>query len=328
MGPVQYDKTGEHVYLDENKLSSLTVGQDAANTIERNLLRKDSSSDGIDTLSVLISETESELRTRLPKGVVDHFETETGFLVYGAVIIDVRSTNNAETWVLEKGDGLDQPAIIRAWNNTTSAFSLLVKLEDGRSAILAVLNGYIGHAEFDQDGLQNVSYIPSSNNWRWEMYSEKKDKIDRLRALISLSVEHNTFKIKSENAAESLAKKIRIEKSIDPTLGLYAAYAFNQASMDNHIVSVMDYMREDLGTDLYDVRVLLSRIEDKTNQSKTVVPFCPMLTQTWNLLRPRGIKLPDVLTEAELSLCNSLWTTFKPEATDRIIKAIERGELK
>jgi hypothetical protein len=59
-----------------------------------------------------------------------------------------------------------------------------------------------------------------------------------------------------------------------------------------------------------------------------LAPFCPLLTQTWNLLRPRRIKLPPVLEKAGPYLCNSLWTTFQPEVTNDIIQAIETGELK
>ena len=39
-------------------------------------------------------------------------------------------------------------------------------------------------------------------------------------------------------------------------------------------------------------------------------PFCPMLTQGWNLLRAYHVQLPDVLAEASQFLANSLWSTF------------------
>ena len=310
----------------------LTIGQDAATTIGRDLSTIGLSADGsfdADTLSVSIPETESELRTRLPQGTVDHFESQTGFLVHGAVVIEGICTagqDNSGVEVLDHGNGHDQPAVIRVWTNAP-AVSVLIKLDSGRSAVLAALFGYLGHATFDQDGLVNVSYIPSTNNERWQWYEHKKDKIDRLRALVAVAVEHNTFNIGTENDAESLAEQIRVEKSIDPTLGLYAAHAYNQASKERHIASVLEYMYYDLHADLFDVRVLSSRIKNKPVTSDLVVPFCPMLTQTWNILRPRGIKLPDVLNEAENYLCNSLWTTFEPEATNNIIQAIKSGEL-
>ena len=120
---------------------------------------------------------------------------------------------------------------------------------------------------------------------------------------------------------------IRMEKAIDPTLGLYAAHAFSQAGKDDSFLSVMNYMRDDLQVDLFDVRALASRHVHEPWGDYPLAPFCPMLTQTWNLLRPRGITLPPVLQTAMPYLCNSLWTTFQPEVTVRVIQAIKIGEL-
>lgn len=329
---LSYDDEDDSVTLLDIVAPELTVGQDAAITIERDLSTRGLGAGGavgIDTLSVSVPDTETQLSTRMPQGVVDHFESETGFLVHGAVVIKGICTvgqGNSRVEVLEHGNGHDQPAVIRVWADVP-AVSVLIKLDNGRSAVLAGLFGYLGHASFDQHGLENVSYVPSTNNERWQSYEYKKDKIDRLRALVAVAVDHNSFNIGSESDAESLAEQIRVEKSIDPTLGLYAAHAYNQASKERHIASVLEYMYYDLHADLFDVRVLSSRIKNKPVTSDLVVPFCPMLTQTWNILRPRGIKLPDVLNEAENYLCNSLWTTFEPEATDKIIQAIKSGEL-
>jgi hypothetical protein len=126
---------------------------------------------------------------------------------------------------------------------------------DGRCIILAGLPGYIGHATFDKEGLSNVSYIPSANHWRWGDYIQRRDEIDRLRALVALAIDRNTFRVSSREAADQLASRIRILKSIDPTLGLYAAYAFSQGGNDRQILSVLEYMRGDLNADFFDTRL-------------------------------------------------------------------------
>jgi hypothetical protein len=149
-----------------------------------------------------------------------------------------------------------------------------------------------------------------------------------MRALIALAVDHNTFQLRSEAEAEALASQIRMVKAIDPTLGLYAAHAYSQAGKDDSIQSIREYMRDDLNVDLFDIQVLASRCKNEYLPAWPVVPFCPMLTQTWNLLRPRGIQLPSQLEEAKPYLCNSLWTTFEPEAGEAIMNAIKTGELR
>jgi len=311
---------------------TMTAGRDAANTIVRTLSSRSPGYGGGDTdqlLAVSDPATEARLETRLPDGMVDHFESGIGFTVHGARIVKAVTTKgkeNANVELLETGDGGNNAAIIRLWN-ARPAVSVAIQLEDGRCAVLAGLDGYIGHATFDESGLSNVSYVPSANHARWPMYENKKARIDRLRALVALAVEDNRFRVRSDAEAETLGDKIRMEKAVDPTLGLYAAHAFSQAGKDNRILDVMYYMRNDLASDLFDVRVLASRQLGDQWGNYRIAPFCPMLTQTWNLLRPRGITLPHVLQEASPYLCNSLWTTFQPETTNRIMQAVETGEL-
>jgi hypothetical protein len=123
-----------------------------------------------------------------------------------------------------------------------------------------------------------------------------------------------------------LAEHIRVEKGLDPTLGLYAAYAYSEADRREDVDSVLSYMRQDLHCDLFDVAMLARKI---TNESKrSFVPFCPMLTQGWNLLRARGIALPHVLDEAQDELEPALWTTFSTARTKAIFASIENGEFR
>lgn len=314
----------------------LPVGLDAANAVEFELIGKGYISDSHrnDELLVTNNETEFELTSRLPRGRVDHFESETGFIVFGAEVDRVELIYKIEDKdqvrkptvdIMQEYNNNEHSVLIRIWTDLP-ALSVFIKLKDGRSAILACLHGYIGFALFNDDGLTNLSYVPATNNHRWGAYEQKQDKINRLRALVSLAVEYNTFKIDSDEEGESLASEIRMEKAVDPTLGLYAAHAFNQAGNENQIADIRNYMQHDLSADLFDVKVLSSRIKHQ-NDLNLVVPICPMLTQTWNLLRSREVKLPEVLIEAESYLCDSLWTTFQPEATNKILDAIEKGEL-
>ena len=306
-------------------------GRHAAAIIERTLAGVPNApvgSDAVRAFAVSETATEEKLRSLMPNAAVDHMESMVGFTVHGARVVDVVTTkgrNNARVELLDPGDGANAAAVIRLWD-VYPAVSVAVELEDGRCAVLAGLNGYIGHAGFDNEGLANVSYIPSANHWRWQMYVSEKDAIDRLRALVALAVKNNTFQVRSDREAEVLGKRIRMGKGIDPTLGLYAAHAYSQASKADSIRSVMDYMRGDLQTDLYDIWVL-SRRPHTASGDYPRAPLCPMLTQTWNLLRPRDITLPPVLEAAIPHLCNSLWTTFQPEAGTAIMKAITTGEL-
>jgi hypothetical protein len=206
--------------------------------------------------------------------------------------------------------------------------SIGLQFKDGRCAVLAALPGYIGHVTVGRRGVTNVSYLPSSNHWRWHDYVHRRSEIDRLRAMVALAIDRNSFQLKSEAEAEALARRIRLYKAVDPTLGLYAAMAFAQASNDPQLLSVLQYMRTDLRADLFDVLLLASRLPAARTGALSVVPLCPMLTQNWSLLAPRGVILAPALAQAGQALADSLWTTFQPEVADELLDAMERGELR
>jgi hypothetical protein len=314
-----------------------SIERDAASGIGR-LLSKRRMAHGGDPamLDFEAADTSRQVASRLPVAEVDHFESQCGFSVRGAQVEDALSTrgrNGAHVEILSHGSGSDEPGVLRVWD-AEPGVSVLIRFADGRAAVVAALSGYIGHVVCGPDGAKNVSYVPSSNHWRWHGYERRRERVDRLRALVALAADHNVFRLRSDREATSLGDAIRVAKAMDPTLGLYAVHAFSQAGEIKRIRSVAKYMRRDLNADLFDVRTLASRqIDDESgadpdeDPAPQVLPFCPLLTQTWNLLRPRGIELPPVLTKASAYLCNSLWTTFEPEGASMLQLAMEQEEL-
>lgn len=311
-------------------------GQEAAAAIERSLSTRAFGVGPDDALSVRAPGTETKLRRRLPDANVDHFESEMGFVLHGAVVARAavaRGRPKLQAELLEAGDGEARPGIVRLSRKDRfvvereDVASVGVQLVDGRGIVLAGLPGYVGHVAVNREGLSNVSYIPSSNHWRFGEYEVRREEIDRLRAMVALAVDRQTFRLKSEREANAFAGRIRMSKGIDPTLGLYAAHAFSQASNEAQLWSVLRAMRDDLGADLFDVRLLASRRPGALDDAIPVAPFCPMLTQSWNLLRPRRMELHPLLREAGAALRGSLWTTFEPDAATAILDAITGGEL-
>ena len=271
----------------------------------------------------------SMFTARLPHIAIDHFESKCGFTLHGAQVIRAvctRGETNARIELLEQGNGDTISSVLRLWG-VKPAVTVAIEFANGKCGILPALAGYIGHAVYEGEGLANVSFVPSSNHERYPIYLQHKANIDHLRAMVSLAGTQNAFKVSSEREARALASKIRTEKDIDPTLGLYAAHAFSQAGEDELVMEVLNYMYGDLDADLFDVQLLALRLPHAAINRYTI-PFCPILTQTWNLLRPRRRDLPKVLSEAMPYLCNSLWTTFQPAVTQELIRSIETGELR
>ena len=283
---------------------------------------------------------EGRLQRRLPDPRQSHFESATGFVVRGAEVMrvalkDARSgAAECRAVVLATGDRQGASGLVRidrddgtpqvppGWQG-----SLALLFKDGRSTVLAALQGYIGHVVVKSDGVAEVNYVPSTNSSRWADYESRREELDRLRAMVALATEQETFQLRSEREAQALAQRIRIGKALDPTLGLYAAHAFSQSASDERVVDLLRHMRQDLGADLFDVRLLASRLLGVEPEGTwPTVPPCPMLTQTWALLVGRGAELPITLARAGEHICNSLWTTFEPEAGDALMAWMAKGD--
>ncbi len=268
---------------------------------------------------------EMNIRTAGQKADISHFETETGFVIVGASVTDAAGSMGAEVEILAPG-GMDQPGVVRV-RLSGRASSVGFRFANGRGTALAALFGYIAHIIVENSVVVSVSYVPSQNSFRWYSYSERRDAIDRLRAVTNAAARSGVFRLPSESEAVTFATSARVEKGIDPSLGLYASYAYSQADRRDAINSVLGYMRSDLEVDLYDVALLARQPTANAASVLPVVPFCPMLTQGWNLLRSRNVILTGVLNEAQDDLEPTLWTTFRDGSAITILDAIRNGEI-
>ena len=258
---------------------------------------------------------------------VGHFETQTGFAVIGIEVEKVVTAGGGTAEYLPPRNESDT-GVVRvapAGNGCT----VILQFSNGRGTALAALAGYIGHIYVEDGRIVSVNYIPSDNSLRWSEYRSWKTEIERLRAAVAAATRFGVFRLDDKDKAEALADIVRNPKRCDPALGLYAAYAYSEANQREKILSVLECMEMDLQLHLFDVALLARKIAKPSTPTYPIAPFCPMLTQGWNLLRARRVELPEVLDNAQDELVpGALWTTFKPERTNLIIDAIERGELR
>ena len=136
-------------------------------------------------------------------------------------------------------------------------------------------------------------------------------------------------RVEREAAATAFADQIRILKGIDPTLGIYAAYAYDAANLPDQVRSVAEIMQSDLGIDFYDPAMLARRLTEGREFIATagVVPFCPVLRQGWELLRVKGVALDEPVMTAQPFLTQSLFTTFTGEGASILAQAVGSGEI-
>ena len=260
-----------------------------------------------------------------------HFETGSGFKVVGTRVTDVVGINT-KAELLEKGDGTE-PTYVKLPRPSASndrighVSSVALRFDNGNGTVLAGLRNYIGTVVVEQGCVVNVSYLPSKDYWLWQEYEQQRDRMEKVRAIIASAAQYGVFRVDRENAHE-IAHMIRYAKAVDPTLGLYAAYAYAEVGLIDQIKSVLQYMKNDISAMLFDVVMLAGELyKTRADAQYPVVPFCPMLSQGWTLLRVKKAEIPPAAAEAANYLLPALWSTFDSTGMDIILRAIRERRI-
>jgi hypothetical protein len=211
------------------------------------------------------------------------------------------------------------------------AASVALRFSDGTGTVLAALRDYVGNVVADKSGVSNVGYVPSRDSpLRWE-YEQEGERLEQLRASVATAAKFGVFRFDGpkdtrRKAAQEMADRIRVLKSIDPTLGLYAAYAYEDAGLKDKVESVRGYMADTLQISLFDVAMLAGRAMDRSD-STTVAPWCPMLSQGWGLLRVKNVSLPESIAQARDHLRVSLWNSLDAIGMKIVEDALMSGKV-
>lgn len=195
------------------------------------------------------------------------------------------------------------------------ASTAVVRFLNGGCTALAILPGYITNIAIEADHIASISYTRSRGS--------EDPRIAALRATVAASTKFGVFRIEGNREqrtrrAQQIADQIRVGKSFDPTLGIYAAYAYSDADIGDEVNSVRNYLKMDLGKDLFDTAMLAGQLR----LLHEVTPFCPMLSQGWNLLRVKGVKLPEPIVEAGYHRRESLWTIFDGSVYESLARGL------
>jgi hypothetical protein len=251
------------------------------------------------------------------------FETGSGIRVVGTSVNFVATGARLKAQRLRPGSSRDGE-LIRIDPGDQPAGSVAIGFADGGGTVLAALRGYVATVVVDDQGhVVNVNYLRSG--------AKEDQTIIQLRATVATSAKFGVFRIEGDRAtrtakARELADEIRVGKSIDPTLGIYAAYAYADADILDQVQSVREFTRFNLGVDLFDVAMLSGELSKPLPHDKAV-PFCPMLSQGWNLLRVKRVELPLEVQRAREHIRAALWTTFDAEAINALAGALSQGKL-
>lgn len=252
----------------------------------------------------------------------DHFESQCGVKVRGDAIMSFSMNQGNAQLLGPDGDLLR----VEPHGKPTS---LLLRFREGKGTVIPALPGYIAALTFDEGELIDLAYEPSTNTGLWNDYVGRADALRALRADVAAATHHGRFRLDRSSDPLAFARKLQYAKGIDPGLAVYAAYAYHDLQQMDLIGEMSMYLKDSLkGFSFFDLALLSRRLVGKTIQRGLgIIPFIPMLSQAWPLLRAHRIQLPKQLDGIEGTLLSSTWSLFDARGVDMLENALMSGEV-
>ncbi|MDO9004651.1 MAG: caspase family protein [Aquabacterium sp.] len=248
------------------------------------------------------------------------FETRTGFTIRGADVKSALITGTTCDVFLE--DGTAQVRVHEKYEDMNHASrTAFIRFSDGSGVVLAVLPGYVGTVVVEEDQVVTVNYTPARGTKNYFEYEHVADQLEQRRAFVAVAARNGTFRL---DRAKQAADYLRVLKKVDPTLGIYAAYAYAQVGNLAGIRSVFRYMSYEPEPVPFDVAMLALQYDEQPDLNYT--PGLPMLTQGWMSLGRLEPLMPKPLKAARRYLKPSLWTTFTKEGMNILEGELTGGE--
>jgi hypothetical protein len=258
------------------------------------------------------------------------FKYGTGINVYGTRLRSVASAF-MEAQILREGNGSSELAFVQINPRDKRQDSVALEFEDGSGTVIAALQSYVATVIVEKNKVVSVSYEPAKIGEELTVLPSDNENIKHLHALMATAAKFGVFRIdgppdiRDRNAAQ-LADAIRIGATLDPALGIYAAYAYADAALLEQIRSMRDMMKREMQVELFDV-ALLAGAHSGNRGAESQAPFCPMLNQGWQFLAIKNVTLPPKLAEAQSHIVPSLWTTFDREGMRLVKSELQLGRV-
>jgi hypothetical protein len=255
----------------------------------------------------------------------DHMESACGVKVRGARIVQFTAAipdGNAEL-LGTQGD------LLHIWRVNAPA-SVVLRFQDGSGTVIPALPGYLSSLTFEDGELVDVAYEPSANTPVWNDYAARASDVRSLRAVAASASRNGRFRLDSVADPLAIARKMQYAKTIDPTLAVYAAYAYYDLQRIDNIREMISFLRPVLQNNAFFDLDLLTRslINTEVKRHSPVIPFIPLYSQGWHLLRANNVRLHPALKDIEGAMRESVWSLFEARGVDMLERALMSREVR
>ena len=274
------------------------------------------------------------------------FETRTGYTIIGDDV-EVALLSNGRVAELAPFSAETRSRDIRLYptpferKRQSDRGSMIVMFRGGTASILPVLPGYIGTVHVREGRMVSLSFEVSSQLRSTLKETEKEREMFAGRRAVASALAA-TGKLHRLAPAEgaSYASFLRQSKRADPTLGIYASYAYALSGDDRGAQSVFQWFQQygslDPDTGIrpspvpFDVVMLARKLTRETAMRPPgLAPFCPLMTLGWSVMPSFPMKdvLHDEIIKAGKHRLNAEWTTFRCQDIRSLVAAFERGDI-
>jgi hypothetical protein len=252
-------------------------------------------------------------RARTPFGP-SHFEMECGFKVRGAKFVEAFSLLAQTQLFKVPGE------VVRVNSVDPPGASVLLVLESGNGIVVPALPDFVTALTIEDSELVDVGFE--------SVHLPPDDKIRALHSVALASTRNGVFRLEGEHAS-AVADTLKNARGIDPTLAVYAAYAYSDFQRRDLIRETSECVRNRLGgAQLFDIALLAGELDEKKiGTDRRLLSFVPLLTQGWALLGAHRVELPGSLADLRSTVLPSVWTMFDEAGVRRIRAALIGGDV-
>jgi hypothetical protein len=268
----------------------------------------------------------------------ESFETRQGLTIIGATptafVVRGREVSQGTT----PNDDLFKER--DAWHvrgKTRKSQSVLVKLEGGSWIATCLLPQFVGTVVVKEGLAASINYAPArGGQYRWESFEEIAPLLNRWTALMHQGRYADTDEI------AHVASTLRKEKHSNPSLGIFAAYAYERAGVIDEIDDIAWWFALASQPIPFDIAMLstvpLKRLHGEWTMAprrppgrfRRIAPVAgsfPLLTQGWSFLDPTDKFVHGALFDLRAGLLPALWTTLRADEGQKLAELVRNGKL-
>ncbi|WJV65739.1 caspase family protein [Pectobacteriaceae bacterium CE70] len=259
----------------------------------------------------------------------------TGYYITGAEVTQVLDCSGRSLSIQTIDHALH--SVINLEEATVRApYSVIIMFRTGTMAVLPIMSGYIGTIGVTDGLINTLTFRISRLNPLYESLRRGyQPLIEQRQAIVAALASSGKLRLLGKSSAQNMARVSRADKHLDPTLGIYASYAYVLAGHDANAKSILrSFQRYQMNFTPsspipFDCGLLGGAFGATSAPSSHYAPFCPMMSLGWSLFDTDtdNSSLPSVVLDAGKHRLNAEWSTFLIKDSTSLIEAFIGGEL-